>query len=58
VEAVARVHGVLRVSGLAPGIDREARRAALAAGIPQAVFLGHGLGRSTDPEARALWARD
>ena len=57
VEAIARVPGTLLVSGLAPGIDREAHRAALALGIPQVAFLGHGLGRSTDPEARALRAR-
>ncbi len=57
VEAIARVPGALLVSGLAPGIDREAHQAALALGIPQVAFLGHGLGRSTDPEARALRAR-
>jgi len=44
VEAIARVPGTLLVSGLAPGIDREAHRAALALGISQVAFLGHGLG--------------
>ena len=38
-------------------VGKGTRRAALALGIPQVAFLGHGLGRSTDPEARALRAR-
>jgi DNA processing protein len=51
---LARALGRAVVSGLARGVDAAAHRGALAAGVPQAAYVGTGIARTYPPEHAEL----